>query len=228
VHRRPGLDIHDSSAAFELSWIVGRGLCRPSIVGIAGTMGGLGYLSVLSGLVAGIAWARIVASIISIAREIRATGQHHRAHIHAAQLTLLLVVLVLIDATANWVFVSSAGWHRGGLWPVVALPLLGGLYFYAATLTLPTGIEKCTQLNGWFWITRRPVLIAVLFADLLWFSLSELARRPDQILLAIAGAALNIAAMIRAGTSTKRHHAAAALIVLIAERAALAAVSLLA
>jgi hypothetical protein len=70
--------------------------------------------------------------------------------------------------------------------------------------------------------------MAVLLADLLWFSLSELARRPDQILLAIAGAALNIAAMILAGTSTKRHHAAAALIVLIAERAALAAVSLLA
>jgi len=191
-------------------------------------MGGLGYLSVLSGLVVAIVWARILVSTVSIARHIRAGGQHHRAHIHAAQLTLLLIVLVLIDATANWVFVSSAGWHRGGLWPVVALPLLGGLYFYAATLTLPTGLDKCSQLNGWFWITRRPVLIAVLFADLLWFSLSELARRPDQILLAVAGAALNIAAMIVAGTSTKRHHAAAALIVLIAERAALAGVSLLA
>jgi len=227
VHRRAGLDIHDSSTSIR-SELNRRGPRRGSIVTIKGTMGGLGYLSVLSGLVVAIAWARILVSTVSIARDIHADGRHHRTHIHAAQLTLLLVVLVLIDATANWVFVSSAGWHRGGLWPVVALPLLGGLYFYAATLTLPTGIEKCTQLNGWFWITRRPVLIAVLFADLLWFSLSELARRPDQILLAIAGAALNIAAMILAGTSTKRHHAAAALIVLIAERAALAAVSLLA
>jgi hypothetical protein len=191
-------------------------------------MGGLGYLSVLAGLVVAIAWGRILVSTVSIARDIRAGGHHHSGHIHAAKLTLLLVALVLIDATANWIFVSSAGWHGGGLWPVVALPLLGGLYFYAATLTLPTGLDKCTQLNGWFWITRRPVLIAILFADLLWFSLSELARRPDQILLAIAGAALNIAAMIVAGTSTKRHHADAALMVLIAERGALAGVSLLA
>ena len=191
-------------------------------------MGGLGYLSVLSGLVVGIVWARILVSSVSITCDIRASGQHHRAHIHAARLTLLLVLLVLIDATANWVFVASAGWQRSGLWPVVALPLLGGLYFYAATLALPTGLDTCTQLNGWFWITRRPVLIAVLIADLLWFSLSQLATRPDQILLAIAGAALNIAAMIVAGTSTKRRHAAAALIVLIAERAALAAASLLA
>ena len=191
-------------------------------------MGGLGYLSVLAGLVVAIAWVRILASTVSIGRDIRAGGQHRRTHIHAARLTLLLVVLVLMDATANWVFVSSAGWHRGGLWAVVALPLLGGIYFYAATLTLPTGLDKCTQLNGWFWITRRPVLMALLIADLLWFSLSELARQPDQILLAIAGAALNIAAVIVAGTSTKRHHAAAALIVLIAERAALAGVSLLA
>ena len=191
-------------------------------------MGGLGYLSVLAGLVVAIAWVRILASTVWIARDIRAGGQHRRTHIHAAQLTLLLVVLVLIDATANWVFVSSAGWHRGGLWAVVALPLLGGIYFYAATLTLPTGLDKCTQLNGWFWITRRPVLMALLLADLLWLSLSELARQPDQILLAIAGAALNIAAVIVAGTSTRRHQAAAALIVLIAERAALAGVSLLA
>jgi hypothetical protein len=72
-------------------------------------MGGLGYLSVLSGLVVGIAWARIVASAISIARDIRTSGQHHRAHVHAARLTLLLVVLVLIDAVANWAFVASAG-----------------------------------------------------------------------------------------------------------------------
>lgn len=191
-------------------------------------MGGLGYLSVLSGLVVGIAWARILVSTISIARDIRGSGQHHRAHTHAARLTLLLVLLVLIDATANWVFVASAGWQRSGLWPVVALPLLGGLYFYAATLALPTGLDTCTQLNGWFWITRRPVLVAILIADLLWFSLSRLATQPDQILLAIAGAALNIAAMIVAGTSTRRRHAAAALIVLIAERTALAAVSLLA
>ena len=111
---------------------------------------------------------------------------------------------------------------------MVALPLLGGLYFYAATLALPTGLDRSKQLNGWYWITRRPVLIAILIADLLWFSLSELATRPDQILLAIAGTALNVAAMIVAGTSNKRRHAAAALIVLIAERAALAAVSLLA
>lgn len=191
-------------------------------------MGGLGYLSVLSGLVVGTAWARIVLSAISVARDTRATGQHHRAHVHAARLTILLVVLVLIDATANWVFVASAGWHRGGLWPVVALPLLGGLYFYAATLALPTGFDTCTQLNGWFWITRRPVLIAILAADVIWFSLSELASRPDQLLLAIGGTALNVAGMIVAGTSSKRRHAAAALVVLIAERAALAAVSLLA
>ena len=191
-------------------------------------MGGLGYLSVLSGLVVGTAWARIVLSAISVVRDIRATGQRHRAHIHAARLTLLLVVLLLSDATANWIFVASAGWARAGLWPVVALPLLGGLYFYAATLALPTGLDTCTQLNGWFWITRRPVLIAILIADVLWFSLSELATRPDQILLAIGGTALNVAAMIVAGTSGRRRHAAAALIVLIAERAALAAVSLLA
>jgi len=190
-------------------------------------MGGLGYLSVLSGLVVGIAWARIVASAFSIARDIRTSGQHHRAHVHAARLTLLLVVLVLIDVTANWAFVASAGWHRSGLWPVVALPLLGGVYFYAATLALPTGPDTCTQINGWFWITRRPVLVALLTADLLWFSLSNLATRPDQILLAIAGTALNIAAMIVAGTSGRLRHAAAALSVLIAERAALAAASLL-
>lgn len=191
-------------------------------------MGGLGYLSVLSGLVVCIAWMRITVSTFSVARDIRASGQHHRAHIHAARLTLLLVLLVLIDATANWVFVASAGWNRAGLWPVVALPLLGGLYFYAATLALPTGLDTCTQLNGWFWITRQPVLIAILIADLLWFSLSELATHPDQILLATGGTAINIAGMILAGTSTKRQHAAAALIVLIAERAGLAAVSLLA
>lgn len=191
-------------------------------------MGGLGYLSVLSGLVVGIAWARIVLSATSVARDLRASGQHHRAHIHAARLTLLLVVLVLVDATANWIFVASAGWNRAGLWPVVALPLLGGLYFYSATLALPTGLDTCTQLNGWFWITRRPVLISILLADLLWFSLSELVTRPDQIVLAISGTALNVAAMIVAGTSSKRRHAAAALGVLVAERAALAAVSLLA
>jgi hypothetical protein len=191
-------------------------------------MGGLGYLSVLSGLVVGIAWARIGLSAISVARDTRATGQHHRAHIHAARLTQLLVVLVLIDATTNWVFVASAGWARAGLWPVVALPLLGGLYFYAASLALPTGLDTCTQLNGWFWVTRRPVLISILIADVVWFSLSELATRPDQLLLAIGGTALNVAGMIVAGTSSKRRHAAAALIVLIAERAALAAVSLLA
>ena len=63
---------------------------------------------------------------------------------------------------------------------------------------------------------------------MIWFSLSELATQPTEIMLAIAGAALNIAAMIVAGTSGRRRHAAAALIVLIAERAALAAVSLLA
>ena len=67
-----------------------------------------------------------------------------------------------------------------------------------------------------------------LIADLLWFSLSELATQSDQILLAVAGTALNVAAMIVAGTSNRGRHAAAALIVLIAERAALAAVSLLA
>ena len=111
---------------------------------------------------------------------------------------------------------------------MVALPLLGGLYFYAATLALPTGLDTRTQLNGWFWITRRPVLIAILIADLLWFSLSELATRPDQILLAIGGTAINVAGMIVAGTSTKRQHAAAALTVLIAQRAGLAAVSFLA
>jgi hypothetical protein len=191
-------------------------------------MGGLGYLSVLSGLVVGIAWARVAASAISLARDMRGSGRHHRAHIHAARLTLLLVVLVLIDVSANWVFVASAGWNLAGLWPIVALPLLGGLYFYAATLALPTGLEKSTQLNGWYWITRRPVLIAILIADLLWFSLSQLATRPDQILLAIAGTALNVAAMIVAVTSSRRQHAAAALIVLIVERAALAAVFLLA
>ena len=191
-------------------------------------MGGLGYLSVLSGLVVGIAWMRIIVSTFSVARAIRASGQHRRAHIHAARLTLLLVLLVLSDATANWVFVASAGWNGAGLWPVVALPLLGGLYFYAATLALPTGLDTCTQLKGWFWITRQPVLIAILIADLLWFSLSELATRPDQILLAIGSTAINIAGMIVAGTSTKRQQAAAALIVLIAERAGLAAVSLLA
>lgn len=191
-------------------------------------MGGLGYLSVLSGLVVGIVWARIVISTVSIARDIRASGQHHRAHIHAARLTLLLVVLVLVDATANWAFVASAGWQRSGLWPVVALPLLGGIYFYAATLALPTGLDICTQLNGWFWITRRPVLVAILVADLIWFSLTGLGTRPEQVLLAISGAALNIAAMIVAGTSGRRRHAAAALMVLIAERVALAAASLLA
>ena len=191
-------------------------------------MGGLGYLSVLSGLVVAIVWARIAVSTVSIARDISARGQHHRGHIHAARLTLLLVVLLLIDTTANWAFVATAGWQRSGLWPVVALPLLGGLYFYAATLALPTGLDTCTQLNGWFWITRRPVLIALLIADMIWFSLSELATQPTEIMLAIAGAALNIAAMIVAGTSGRRRHAAAAMIVLIAERAALAAVSLLA
>lgn len=191
-------------------------------------MGGLGYLSVLSGLVVGIAWARILLSTIPVARDIRAGGQHHRAHIHAARLTLLLVLLVLIDATANWIFVASAGWHRWGLWPVIALPLLGGFYYYAATLALPTGLHASKQLNGWFWITRRPVLVAILIADVLWFSLSELATRPDHMLLAIGGTSLNVAAMIVAGTSTRLRPAAAALIVLIAERAALASASLLA
>jgi len=141
-------------------------------------MGGLGYLSVLSGLVVAIVSARIAVSTVSIARDISASGQHHRGHIHAARLTLLLVVLLLIDTAANWAFVATAGWQRSGLWPVVALPLLGGLYFYAATLALPTGLDTCTQLNGWFWITRRPVLIALLIADMIWFSLSELATQP--------------------------------------------------
>lgn len=192
-------------------------------------MGGLGYLSVLSGLVVGIAWARVASSAVSIARDNRTSGKHRRSHIHAARLTLLLVLLVLIDVTANWIFVASAGWQKSGLWPVIALPLLGGLYFYAATLALPTGLDRYTQLNGWFWITRQPVLIAILIADLLWFSLSELATHPDQILLGIGGTAINIAGMIVAGTSKKRQHAAAAMIVLIAERAALlAAVSFLA
>ena len=191
-------------------------------------MGGLGYLSVLSGLVVGIAWARVAVSAISVARDIGTSGQHHREHIHASRLTLLLVLFVLVDASANWAFIASAGWNRAGLWPVVALPLLGGLYFYAATLALPTGLDTSTQLNGWYWITRRPVLIAILIADLLWFSLSELATQPDQILLAVGGTALNVAAMIVAGTSSRRQHAAAALMVLIAGRAALATVSLLA
>lgn len=228
MHRRPRLDIHGRAAAIELSFSDRHSPRPASIVISAIAMGGLGYLSVLSGLVVGIALARVASSAVSIARDNRRNGEHRRSHIHAARLTLLLVLLVLIDVTANWIFVASAGWQKSGLWPVIALPLLGGLYFYAATLALPTGLDTYTQLNGWFWITRQPVLIAILIADVLWFSLSDLATKPDQILLAIGGTALNVAAMIVAGTSGRRRHATAALSVLIAERVALAAASLLA
>lgn len=189
-------------------------------------MGGLGYLSVLSGLIVGIVWIRIALSVASIARESRARGRHPKAHIHAARLTLLLVVLVLTDATACWAFVTLTGWS-GSLWPIVALPALGGLYFYSASLALPTGSDVWTELNGWYWITRRPVLLAILLADMIWVSLAEIGERPDQWLLLIAGAALNVAAVVVAFASTKRRHVGMALAVLIAERLALAAVSLL-
>ena len=191
-------------------------------------MGGLGYLSVLSGLVVGIVWIRIALSVASIAREGRASGRRTRAHIHAARLTFLLVVLVLADATACWTFVTLSGWNASGsLWPIVALPALGGLYFYSASLALPTGPRVWTELNGWYWITRRPVLIAILLADLVWISLAEIGDRFDQRLLLIAGAALNLAAFVVAFTSTKRRQALLALVVLIAERVALTAISLL-
>lgn len=189
-------------------------------------MGGLGYLSVLSGLVVGIVWIRIALSVASIAREKRARDHRSRAHVHAARLTFLLVALVLIDATACWAFVTLSGWNAGAsLWPIVALPILGGLYFYSASLALPTGPHVWTELNGWYWITRRPVLVGILLADLVWLSLAEIGHRPDQLLLVAAGAALNLAAFIVAATSTKRRHASLALIVLIAERVALAAIS---
>ena len=189
-------------------------------------MGGLGYLSVLSGLIVGIVWIRIALSVASIARDSRARGHHPRAHIHAARLTLLLVVLVLVDATACWAFVTLTGWS-GSLWPIVALPVLGGLYFYSASLALPNGPDVRTELNGWYWITRRPVLIGILLADVLWFSLAKVGERPEHWLLLIAGAALNLAAFLVAFASKKRRLAAMALAVLIAERLALAAVSAL-
>ena len=188
-------------------------------------MGGLGYLSVLSGLVVGIVWIRIALSAASIARERRAGNHRSRAHVHAARLTLLLVALVLIDATACWAFVTLSGWNAGSsFWPIVALPVLGGFYFYSASLALPTGPQVWTELNGWYWITRRPVLVGILLADLVWLSLAEIGHRPDQLLLLAAGAALNVAALIVAFTSTKQRHAFLALTALIAERVALAAI----
>lgn len=189
-------------------------------------MGGLGYLSVLSGLVVGIVWIRIALSVTSIARESRFSAPHARAHIHAARLTLLLVVLVLTDATACWAFVTLAGWSTSGsFWPILALPVLGGLYFYSASLVLPSGPDVRTELNGWYWITRRPVLIAILIANLVWISLAEMGGRPDLWPLMLAGAALNLAAFVVAFTSTKQRRASLALAVLIAERVALAALS---
>lgn len=187
-------------------------------------MGGLGYLSVLSGLIVAIVWIRIALSVASIARDSRASGHHARAHVHAARLNLLLVVLVLTDATACWAFVTLTGWSSS-LWPIVALPVLGGLYFYSASLALPSGPDVWTELNGWYWITRRPVLIGILLADIIWVSLAEIGERPEQWLLLIAGAALNLAAFLVAFASTKRRLAGLALAVLIAERLALVAVS---
>lgn len=179
-------------------------------------------LLILAAFILAFVWLRVVVSIAFIVRDGRATSFPRRAHIHEASLTFWLVVLILADATASWILLVSqkAGMHDS-LWSLAVLSGLAGVYFYAATLVLPTGEHAWKQLNGWYWIARRPVLLSIVLADLAWFILlPAISELPLAVSLALL--ILNLAALAVAFRSSKHHRVAAALIVLIVERAALA------
>jgi hypothetical protein len=179
-------------------------------------------LLILSALILVIVWLRVTVSIALILRDRRATGFPRRAHVHEARLTLWLVVLVLVDATAFWILaISNDAPVEDNLWSLVGLSALAGVYFYSATLALPTGEQRWKQLNGWYWIARRPVLLSIVLADLVWFILiperTEFPIAPSLVFLI-----LNLVALAVAFRSAKHHRVTAALIALIVARVALA------
>lgn len=179
-------------------------------------------LLILSGLILAIVWLRVTVSIALIAGDGRATGFPRRAHIHEARLTLWLVVLVLADATAFWILaISHDARVEDTLWLLVGLSALAGVYFYSATLALPTGEQRWKQLNGWYWIARRPVLLSIVLADLIWFILIP-ARTEFPLATGLVFLIVNLVALAVAFRSSKHHRVAAALIVLIVARAAFA------
>lgn len=124
------------------------------------------YLFSLIGLLLGFVLVEVLSGFVRAIKAGRPHRQGDESSVRVGWLTLMLAIFVMVDVASYWsnVWETRDTLTMGMDVAFVALFVIG-LYYFAASMVFPDDLGDWADLDEWFWMNKRRVLLCVAVAN---------------------------------------------------------------
>lgn len=129
------------------------------------------FLFSLLGLLMGFVLVEVLSGFVRVIKAARPHKPGAQPAVRVGWLTLLLALFVMLDVASYWTNVwvmrdvVSVGFDT-----VFGCLLIAGVYYFAASMVFPDDLSEWPDLDEWFWLNRRRVLLCIFAINSAWMT----------------------------------------------------------